>query len=292
MSGELPADHAEALGIEPARLRRVADTASMWAGMLRAELDDGAPHLDPDDVSARQRAAERGEVQRRQVAALLTWAGSARLVLGDPGSEDLLTAARHLAVVGSADAHTLFVCAGVTEPYDLSGLDVGPQDLVPLLVRLTWLRHAGRDDDPALLETLGGAHRRAADAGTAHVGRARIPVRLTLRVLESLDLIEDPGPDGRAVAVQTVIDTLRDWLARAGEATAEARRDRFHWQRMLGSTLPVEPEQVALIAAVMAAAQRHGLERQVLEALPREPVQRVPMLVGAEIARRGGRDAG
>jgi hypothetical protein len=195
-----------------------------------------------------------------------------------------LAAARHHVAVGSFYAHALAVCsadedAGWLRRLDESHRPLSASDRALVLLRLGWLDTSVREG--AAREALFAHMDQAAPVAPTEVGRLRIPLDATMRVLQAVDgmLYEDAGRGIDAVAAST-----HDFLTRAHDVTAAAIADRFHWRNMLSSVLPVEPEAVALGAVVMAGAMRHKAEDRLMEQvdLPLRAV--APLVVGRAIA--------
>jgi hypothetical protein len=212
---ELPFDLPEVMGLERDALERVAHRTQQWGRSLERSFSaDRAPEED--------RLSALGEEQlRREIASLLTIAGSYRLLLrASDAVEPLRAAADHFAAVGSLYAHALAVCsgdqdAGWVRRLDDSDSPLSAADRALVLLRLGWLDTSPRERNGAAREALFAHMEEDAPVAPTEVGRLRIPLGATMRVLQAVDgmLHEDAGRGIDAVAAST-----HDFLTRGAIA--------------------------------------------------------------------------
>lgn len=274
---------AEILGLEPETLTRVAHRTVQWAGAIESQIDE--IELGEAPVGPRQ---PRREQLHREAASLFAIAGSYRLLL-DAGEARpaLLAAAGHSVAVGSTFAHPLAVCGadiGIAGTA-LKGTDrpLSADDRADVLLGLGWLDMAAPSQ--AMDEARGVLHNHlevARSVAETPVGRLRIPLEATIRVVSEADAVAHGGADGLA----GLAASLHDALIRIHDVTSAAMGDRFHWRRLLSNVLPVEPEAAALGAIAMHATMRHEADAEMLDRLDLPPVSLVPLFVGREIARQ------
>jgi hypothetical protein len=204
--------------------------------------------------------------------------------------EPLRSGGAHFAAAGSFYSHALAVCSGNRESewiHQLNQLDrrLTATDREFVLLRLGWLDSVeldgsigAHDAHDALLAHMD----QAAPAAPVEVGRLRIPLEATIRILRSADRVlraDSPMREVNALAAD-----VHDFLIRVHDVTAEAMNDRLHWERMMSSVLPVEPEAAAAGAVVMAAAGRTQTVGALMDRLALPPQALAPLRVGAEIA--------
>jgi hypothetical protein len=280
---ELPDDLPEIMGLERDALERVAHRTQQWGKSLERSLS-------ADRGSDQERVSVRGEEQlRREIASLFTIAGSYQLLLrASSAVEPLHAAADHFVAVGSPYAHALAVCGGDQDAAWVGRLGDGDRplsaaDRALVLLRLGWLDTSLREPQGATRQALFAHIERAAPVGPTEVGRLRVPLDATLRVLRNVDamLYDDVGRGIDALAV-----SARDFLTRAHDVTAAAMADSFHWRNMLSSVLPVEPEAAALGAVVMAGAMRHQADDELMDRVNLPGPAVAPLVVGRAIAER------
>jgi hypothetical protein len=89
-------------------------------------------------------------------------------------------------------------------------------------------------------------------------------------------------------SVDTLTESVHEFLTRAHEVTAAAMNDQFHWRNLMSSVLPVEPEAAALGAVVMACAMRQQAADALMQRLDLPPQAIAPLVVGRAIAERRG----
>lgn len=275
----------EALGLETETLERVALHTEAWARSLERSLEI--------DRGARSEADRfrSPEGIRREIASLYTIAGSYRLLL-EPreAAASLRSAAAHFTVTGSLFAHPLAVCSGDTsadwiEEFAEDGRALSPNDRQLILLRLGWLDalKGGRDQEirAALLAHLDHA---APDSATV-VGRVRVPLDASMRLLVSVDRMSG---ENRGREMRQMVVAIHDFLIRAYDVTAAAMSDRLHWRSLMSSVLPVEPEAVALGAVVMAWALQRGVDAEVFDTLDLPPGALAPLVAGMGVAQMVG----
>jgi hypothetical protein len=272
----------EALGLERETLERVAHRTRQWGEAIVRTID--AEMEERDEGSSPPRELER---RLREAASLFALAGSYLLLLDAREARNALrTAASHFTLLESSYSHPLAVCAANAEIAS-SALNSGDDrrlaasDRANVLLSLGWLDIAGEkqfiaDARPSLLGHLDRAH----SVAETRVGRLRLPLDATLRVISAADAVahEEAGP-------KALVASLHDALIRIHDVTSSAAADRFHWRALMSSILPVEPEAAALCAVAMSAAMRHEAEAKVLDRLELPPLALAPLLVGREIAR-------
>lgn len=280
MSQDASYDLPEIFGLEYDMVERVARRTEQWArGLERVAEVDGLS----DDRSS----ANSAEQLRREVASLYAIAGSYRLILGARDAiEPLRQGARHLAAVGSPYAHALAVCSADSDSVWLRRIDETDRPLTAadralVLLRLGWLEASSLASDDDTRQALFAHMDRATSVAATEVGRLRLPLDATMRVVRAVDamLHDEPGGD-----VDTLAGSAHEFLTRAHDITAEAMNDRFHWSRLMTSVLPVEPEAAAVGAVIMAGAVRRGAADELMQRLHLPPVATAPLVVGREIA--------
>jgi hypothetical protein len=275
----------EMLELETETLERVALHTEAWARSLERslEIDRGA-----NSEAGRPRPPE--EIQR-EIASLYTIAGSYRLLL-EPreAAASLRSAAAHFSLTGSLFAHPLAVCSGDTSAGWIEELAEGGRALSPnerqlIMLRLGWLDALKGGQDQEIHATLFAHMNHAAPDSAAVVGRMRVPLDATMRLLASVDQM---GGDDGDREMQEVVASVHDFLIRAYDVTAAAMSDRLHWRSLMSSVLPVEPEAVALGAVVMASALQHDTDEELIERLDLPPGALVPLIAGMDVAQRAG----
>lgn len=275
----------EALGLEAQTLERVALHTEAWARSLERSLD-----ID-QEANTEDGPGSREEGMRREVASLYAIAGSYRLLLEPPEAvASLHSAVVHFAATRSLFAHPLAVCSGDTSTDWIGEFTGGDRVLSPngrqlILLRLGWLDAIEGGRDQEVRAALFAHMDRAAPDSAAKVGRMGVPLDATVRLLASVDrMIGDDGDQD----IRQVVPNVHDFLIRAHDVTAGAMSDRFHWRSLMSSVLPVEPEAVALGAAVMAAALQRGAEQELIGRLDLPPPALTPLLVGLGVAQMRG----
>jgi len=271
---------AEAFGLTPKTLSRVAHRTQQWGEAIEREIS--RPSLS-DDVELPSR--DDRERKRREVASLFAIAGSYRLLLDvDEAAGSLRRSARHFAALGSAFAHPLAVC-GTEAEISIGALGedrpLSAEERGDVLLALGWLDLTA----PTRVATqarnaLQGHLELAGAVAETPVGRLRIPLDAAARVISAADSVAHEG-----TALDPLAASLHDALIRIHDVIAAAMRDRFHWRRLLSSVLPVEPEAAALGAIAMAAVMRHEADDEILRQFDLPRVTIAPLLVGREIAR-------
>jgi hypothetical protein len=269
------------LGLEREAVQRLAHRSEQWARALEGPLES-------DDASvADQQSRDREQRLRRQIASLFTTAGSYRLVIEPQAAiEPFRGAAAHFEAVGSPYAHAVAVCAGDTQSEWVYTLD--PSNLTPsarelVLLRLGWLNASSVKTHGQVRRALFAHMDAATSVGASEVGRLRLPLSATVRVLESVVvMLEDNSVRG----LEAMSASVHDYLMRCHDLTALAMSDRFHWRNLMSGVLPVEPEAAALGAVVMASAFRRQGVGELLARLELPQAALVPLTVGLAIAQR------
>jgi hypothetical protein len=285
LNGEVPSRVPESLGLDPELVDRVAERTVEWGTALSLSARDA-------------RNAHEAQQSLREAASLLAIGGSYRLLLDVTGAQEpLRMAAEHFRRLGNFFAHPLSVCAADTSAAR-AALDApsGPLkavDRAHVLLALGWVDVDARG---AMIDAearqLGGIERdvlfthmsQAEPVAAAEVGRLRVPLDATMRVVQAADALAHEGREH----MRGLVTHLHDFLLRAHDVTAAAARDRFHWAQLMSSVLPVEPEAAALGAVVMRAATRRELADELMERLDLPPQAVAPLEVAGSIVRAAG----
>jgi hypothetical protein len=275
----------EALELETETLERVALHTEAWARSLERSLEIGRG---ANSEAGRPRSPE--EI-RREIASLYTIAGSYRLLL-EPreAAASLRSAAAHFALTGSLFAHPLAVCSGDTSAGWIGEFAEGDRALSPnerqlILLRLGWLDALKGGRDQEIHAALFAHMDHAAPDSAAVVGRVRVPLDATMRLLVSVDRMSGDNGDRE---MRQIVASVHDFLIRAYDVTAAAMSDRLHWRSLMSSVLPVEPEAVALGAVVMASALQRGADEELINRLDLPPGALAPLIAGMGVAQMVG----
>lgn len=97
--------------------------------------------------------------------------------------------------------------------------------------------------------------------GNVPVGRLRIPLdnyAVCARAMRALR--HEPNRD-------SFLGAVMDYIGRAAEVRRAASHDTFHWNRLMSTVLPAEPEAVAMITA-MSTMSRATFQRPLRELVP------------------------
>jgi hypothetical protein len=97
--------------------------------------------------------------------------------------------------------------------------------------------------------------------GNVPVGRLGIPLDTygeCARAMRAARVAQRPEP---------FISAARNYLARAGEVRRMASHDTFHWQRLMSTVLPAEPEAIAMTRA-MSHMSREMFRLPLAELMP------------------------
>jgi hypothetical protein len=275
----------ETLNLDTETLERVALHTEAWGRSLERSLETGG---ETSSEAGRPRSPE--EI-RREIASLYAIAGSYRLVL-EPRKAvaSLRSAAAHFATTGSLFAHPLAVCSGDTSAdwigeFAEDGRALSPNERQLILLRLGWLDALKGGRDQEIHAALFAHIDRAAPDSAAAVGRVRVPLDATMRLLVSVDRMSGGNGDRE---IRQVVASVHDFLIRAYDVTAAAMSDRLHWRSLMSSVLPVEPEAVALGAVVMASALQHGVGTELIDRLDLPPGALAPLIAGMGVAEMVG----
>ncbi len=266
------ADFAELLNLNPERVRRVGEARLGYARAL-AEQRVGSSDADTDEVDDLPMWAA-GEYVR----------GASLLALCDieRAREGFASAAELFRETGRRSWVTLDLAAGRRLSRDVvqgGWLSDDPSRKQPDFADTL----AAYDPDPDWGEidprTL-SAVREAANSAPP-VSRFEVPLRAVVR---SLDEANGRSPAPNSTWSERYRDTFA-CLERMNEPYSVAMRDRFHWQRLQSSVLPVEPEFLAYgvaLARLMGRSDR-SLERLRVEVSERAPAMAVMLDVAGEI---------
>jgi hypothetical protein len=107
------------------------------------------------------------------------------------------------------------------------------------------------------------------------VGRLEIPIRLFTRTM--IDSLEWRSS-------QPKLQNWRTLLDRANESVEISKSDRFHWERLPGSIVPLEPEILAVCISLGSRwlSMNHSLE-ELRERINIEGSTAVPLLIAIEM---------
>jgi hypothetical protein len=271
----------ERLALDRETLERTAHRTHQWGEAIARPLTDETHEVEAGRAPAPEAV--------REAASLFAIAGSYRMLL-DPAlaKGSLLPAAVYFAADRSTFSYPLAICAGESA-LALESLQDLPaalpaQNRSHALLALSWLdvTDGGRRSQGSspLARELLYRHLDGARAVTeARVGRMQIPLGAVAEVADAAALTAhgegDPARLSRA---------LHDALMRVHDVTAAAKSDRYHWQRLMSSVLPVEPEAVVLAGVAMAAAARAGYSEELVGRIDLPEIALVPMALGRELA--------
>lgn len=280
MSMDFPVDLPEIMGLDRDLIVRVAYRTRQWAEATVADV--------PNAVPAEPGAAGTvdAEQRRREAASLFTIAGSYMMLLDahDAGPA-LRTAREHFSQLGSTYAHPLAVCGADTRAAysaveESDDRPLAPGDRANVLLALSWAdMHVGQDNYQPR-EAFGAHIQSAQPVAATEVGRLRMPLAAMMRVLNEAAAVFHEGEGN----VPRLVGAAHDFLIRAHDIAAAAMADHFHWQSLMCSALPVEPEAAAVGAIVMSAALRREADAEVMERLDLPSQALVPLIVGRRIA--------
>jgi len=276
-SGATPPWMAEVLGLDRDLLANVAEHTEEWGRSLAAG---------PEDAS---NAATIAEATLYEAASLLTIAGSYWMLVNARRASAVLSRAAHLYQrLDDRFAYAVAICAGNTD-VALNALEEGDTPLSPsarahVMLALGWLesKAPGARREAQAREGLAEHARAAEPVATEPVGRIGLPLDATVRVLAAAEAAFDEG-EAEMPALAAV---LHDYLLRLDDSARAARADGFHWQNLLSSVLPAEPEATAVGAIVSTAAMEHGMENDLAASIELPSAATVPLHMGMAVARQ------
>ncbi|MBS1606086.1 MAG: hypothetical protein JST42_25740, partial [Bacteroidetes bacterium] len=119
-------------------------------------------------------------------------------------------------------------------------------------------------------------------------GHLHIPPRIYFNAFQALREV-----DGRFVAgAWNRLGPVRDLLARAVEVADSLMADTYHWNRLLGTFIPYEPEILAACVCLCAYEQARGWPSGYLRELVGEGVAGAPLLIASEMLSKGRSEGG